>query len=161
MVRVVVCCVVGSPLVWPSLVCCDFLLESGLCSQLFLIDLSIFNVDKDSIVISKETPIIHQPTTGLPTTTKTNEPREESDEDPTMDEVDETEMDDEPPPTPTLASTMTMDSIFGDDPLFEELKELVENTEQEPEEVIPLLATTLTNNRVNKRPKFKARSKKK
>lgn len=78
-----------------------------------------------------------------------------------MDEVDETEMDDEQPSTPILASTMTLDSIFGDDPLFEDLKELVENTQEEPEEAIPLLVTTLTNNRINKRPKFKARSKKK
>jgi len=124
------------------------------------IDLSVFHVDKDSIVITKETPIIHQPTTEpfeppptIPEASTTTEAETATDQ---MEVVDETEI--ELPTIPTLPP-MSMESIFGDDPLFDNFKELVENT-QSPDAAIPLLAPT-NQDRVNKRPKFKARAKKK
>lgn len=111
-------------------------------------------------MITKETPIIHQPTTEpfeppptIPEASTTTEAETATDQ---MELVDETEI--ELPTTPTLPP-MSMESIFGDDPLFDNFKELVENT-QSPDAAIPLLAPT-NQDRVNKRPKFKARAKKK
>jgi hypothetical protein len=85
---------------------------------------------------------------------------EAPEEDYDVDEVDETENDMQPAVPSPSTPAMTMDSIFGDDPLFENFKELVEDTFIEPEDVIPLLGPT-QQTRVNKRPKFKARAKKK